>query len=455
MPPKTTPVVSMRTMGLPLTLLGCVLWLLVASPVFVESDTYRYASAILAIIALVHYLKMEDRPRTNLLGWLCMGWGLYVVVRFAAIYFMTPGHDLGASDWLFAFPFFFPILGVAFGLYEAQFERIVAAFFVVAVVMLVTTTHFQLIFAGETVKPLIMNNQIHGAVACGLILISASFWLLHYMTNKSSNPAFARFAYFAAPLIIIVCFIAIYGAKSKGVWLALIVTLPIVGLVALTYLRRKMGVVIIVCAAALLLAGIYTVRHNLNKTAGPTVTAAITMLEGIDDGRDVSGVVAGAIASTATPFSMDERLQLWYNAGELISAAPWFGWENQWLERWHQTRYANVQYTLLHNGYLEMLVRFGAFGAFVMTTILASLVVSVWRAFRSGLIPRAVLHTYALGLLFFAFTLLSNSNNRLAIGESLALLSSAFACWCNMRINLKPTIAHESTSPHLTAAKQD
>jgi hypothetical protein len=29
--------------------------------------------------------------------------------------------------------------------------------------------------------------------------------------------------------------------------------------------------------------------------------------------------------------------------------------------------------------------------------------------------------------------MLSNSNNRLAIGESLALVSSAFACWCNMR----------------------
>jgi hypothetical protein len=31
-------------------------------------------------------------------------------------------------------------------------------------------------------------------------------------------------------------------------------------------------------------------------------------------------------------------------------------------------------------------------------------------------------------------TMLSNSNNRLAIGESLALFSSAFACWCNMRV---------------------
>jgi O-antigen ligase len=437
----TKPTDLEKSMSLPLTLVGCVLWILVASAAFVETDTYRYASAILAIIALVHFLKMENRPRTNWLGWLCMGWGAYVIVRFVAIYLITPGHDLGASDWLFAFPLFFPILGVAFGLYERHLEKIVAAFFAVALFMLAVTTHFRLIFAGETVKPLIMNNQIHGAVACGLILISASFWLLHYMTSPMANRALARFSYVAAPLIIIVCFIAIYGAKSKGVWLALVLTLPIVGLVSLTYLRRKMGVVIVFCAAAMLLAGIYAVRHNLQTTAGPTVNAAIAMLEGVDDGRDLSGLLADTIASTTTPVSMDERLQLWYNAGELIASAPIFGWGNEWLERWHHTRYAQVQYTLLHDGYLEILVRFGLFGALVMTAILAGLAGSVWKACRSGIIPRAAFHAYALGLLFFAFTLLSNSNNRLAIGESLALLSSAFACWCNMRLGSSSAVA--------------
>ena len=216
-----------------------------------------------------------------------------------------------------------------------------------------------------------------------------------------------------------------------------------------------MGVVIVVCSAAMLLAGVYTVRHNLHKTAGPTVTAAITMLEGLDDGRDVNGVLADTIASTTTPVSMDERLQLWYNAGELISTAPIFGWGNEWLERWHKTRYAQIQYTLLHDGYLEILVRFGVFGAIVMTVILAGLAVSVWRASRSGIIPRAALHAYALALLFFAFTLLSNSNNRLAIGESLALLSSAFACWCNMRLGSQSAVVQEGASAQLAAAIRD
>ncbi len=410
-----------------------IAWLFAASAVFVETDAYRYACAVLAAIALVHYLRMPNRPATNWLGWLCMGWGVYVAVRFLHFYIFTKPHESGASEWLYAFPFFFPILGVAFSMTEGLIERIVAAFFATALVMLGVTTEYGRIFAGETVKPLIMNNQIHGAVACGLILMCAYFWLLHYLSNPDATPLWRRFAILVAPVVMILCLIAIYGAKSKGVWLALTLTLPIAGLLSLTYLRLRTGVATIVVVSILLGVGAYAVRHNLNRTAGPTVGAAISMLEGFHSQRDFNGVVLGTIDSATTPVSMDERLQLWYDAGELISTAPWFGWGSKWVDQLNASRYPNVRYTLFHNGYLEILVRYGVFGAAVMSVILGALFVSVLRAFRAGAIPRAAFHIYAVGLFFFALTLLSNSNNRLAIGESLALLTSAFACWCNMR----------------------
>ncbi|TQX89618.1 O-antigen ligase domain-containing protein [Rhizobium sp. rho-13.1] len=416
-----------------LTIIISIAWLFAASAVFVETDAYRYASAVLAIIALVHFLKMPNRPATNWLGWLCMAWGIYVAVRFLRFYIMTHPHESGASEWLYAFPFFFPILGVAFSMTEGRIERIVAAFFAVALVMLAATTGYVRIFAGETVKPLIMNNQIHGAVACGLILLSAYFWWLHYLSNSDAKPLLRRFGLVVAPVVMILCLIAIYGAKSKGVWLALTLTLPIAGLLSLTYLRLRTGLITIVAASILLGCGAYAVRHNLNKTAGPTVDAAISMLEGFHARRDFNGVVLGTIDSPTTPVSMDERLQLWYDAGELISSAPVFGWGSKWVDQLNAARYPNVRYTLFHNGYLEILVRFGIFGAVIMSVILGALFVSVFRAFRAGVIPRAAFHVYTVGLFFFALTLLSNSNNRLAIGESLALLSSAFACWCNMR----------------------
>lgn len=428
--------VSASAMRPSLTIFGCLLWLIGISPVLVESDAYRYASLILVCIALVYYMKEPLRPRTNWLGWLCMGWGAYVILRFAFIYLVTPHHDIGASDWLYAFPFFFPILGVAFALYESEMEKIIASFFLISLAMLAVTVSIDApqIVSGEAVRPLIMHNQIHGAVACGLIIVASTFWLLHYLTSPSGNPVFARIAYIVVPCIVLLCLIAIYGAKSKGVWLALGITLPLLAFAALRYVNARAAVLIVGGAAALLIAGLYAVRHNIDQTAGPTTLAALSMIGNVVGSGDISQTMTQAIASAATPTSMDERLQLWSNAWEVFSEAPVFGWGNQWLERWHQARYTGVSYTLLHNGYLEILVRFGLFGALIMTAILASLARSVWRAKRVGIIPPAAMHTYLVCLFFFALTLLSNSNNRLAIGESLALISSAFACWCSLRL---------------------
>ncbi|TCR91206.1 O-antigen ligase family protein [Rhizobium sp. BK376] len=429
--------ISKTKMPLLLTLFGSLLWILAASALLVETDTYRYVCGILALIGLTYYLRMPNRPRTNRLGWLCMAWGAYVIIRYLIVYFTTSPHEVGASDWLYAFPFFFPILGFAFALYTPYMERIIAAFLGITLVMLAVTVslHIREIFAGDTIRPLIMNNQIHGAVACGLIIIFTSFWLLHYLTDSRANPLIARFAFVASPLIFALCLIAIYGAKSKGVWLAMGITLPVLAVVMLRYVKLKSGILVIACLAVALVAAIYGVRGNLIQTAGPTVTSAALMIDEITGGHDINGVVNGTIGSTATPVSMDQRLQLWSNGWEVFSSAPIFGWGSRWLERWYHTKYADVPYTLLHNGYLEMLVRYGLFGAVVMSIILGMLVVSVRRALQVGVIPRAAMHAYMVGLFFFALTLLSNSNNRLAIGESFALVSSAFACWCNMRVH--------------------
>jgi O-antigen ligase len=431
-----------------LKVFGCVLWLVAVSPLLIESDAYRYASLILIFIALFYYQRERDLPRTNWLGWICMAWGLYVTLRFAFVYFITPTHDIGASDWLYTFPFFFPIFGVAFALNEMEMERIITAFFVLALAMLAATVSIDApeIVSGVAVRPLIMHNQIHGAVACGLIFIAATFWLLHYLTSPSGNPVFARVAYNVSPIIMVLCLVAIYGAKSKGVWLALGTTLPMIALVSLRYVRIRLAVLMVGCATVLLIAAVYAVRVNIDRTAGPTATAALSMIGDIIAGHGISHTMTQAISSTATPTSMDERLQLWSNAWEVFSTAPIFGWGNQWLERWYQTRYTGLTYTLLHNGYLEILVRFGLFGALIMAIILVGLARSVLRASREGIIPRAAMHTYLVSLFFFAITLLSNSNNRLALGESLALVSSAFACWCSLRLSSDSATAKSEVS---------
>lgn len=416
--------------------LGGLLWLAAVSATMIESDTYRYACGILALIALRFYLLMPERPKVSWIGWLCMGWAAFALLLFLVMFAFVPGHPIGESEFLYCFPFFFPILGVAFQLYWGAMERIVAAFFVLALAMLAFTTRFHEILLGETVRPLIQNNQIHGAVCCGILLIGACFWLLHYATTPGADRRIARLSQVVAPLVMTLSLIAIYGAKSKGVWLAFGITLPVLAVLTLRYLDIRKGAYAVAGAAALLLVGTYAVRANLDHFAGPTVSATISMLEGSGDGHGISGAVTNAISSSSTPLSMDERLKLWSNAWELISASPIFGWGNEWLDHWYHARYP-AQYNLMHDGYLEILIRYGLFGAAIFLTMIVAFWRVISRASRAGIVPASAFHAYTVILFFFALTLLSNSNNRLAIGESLALVSSAFACACQLRLDEK------------------
>jgi O-antigen ligase len=161
--------------------------------------------------------------------------------------------------------------------------------------------------------------------------------------------------------------------------------------------------------------------------------------------------VSETIDDRSTPLSMDERLQLWANAWEVFSTAPIFGWGNEWIVRWRHSHYTGVNYTLTHNGYLEILVRYGLAGAAFLSVMLFAFCRSVYQAASAAIIPRAALHAYFLILLFFAFTLLSNSNNRLAIGESLAILSAAVALACQLKLRTaNPVVAARPQALQLT-----
>lgn len=142
---------------------------------------------------------------------------------------------------------------------------------------------------------------------------------------------------------------------------------------------------------------------------------------------DVTGVLGSLLENTKMPTSMKGRLEIWYNAAELIEKGPWFGHGNMWIELWDHTRFASVGYYLMHNGYLEILIRHGLFGLLCLAIMLAQFLRMMHRGYREGHIPKSGLQAYWMILLFFMLTLLSNSNNRLAIGESLAMLTGGVA----------------------------
>lgn len=419
--------------GVVVPFLTSCLWLLMMSASLIESYAYRYAGGLLVCLALFRYWKTERKPAISRTGWICLAWGGYALMRFLAQFILLPDHPLGDHDLLFLMPLAFPPLALIFLQCWSQMERLITIHFILALAVLLFTTRFGAIFNGETVRPLIQHNQIHGAVCCGILMIGSILWMLHYRTGERSSPWMAASASIICPLIVAVCLVAVYGAKSKGVWLSLGLTFPLVILVIMRLLKFQKGLLALAVIVGLLAIGIYGVRDNIDRTAGPTFSSTVAMLESFGGHDGVSSAVAQTIKDGATPISMDERLQLWSNAWQLFSMAPLFGWGSEWLTLWPRTHY-QVNYTIMHNGYLEILVRYGVVGFVAFAAMLVSSCISVYRAACFRIIPATAFNAYWLILLFFGFTILSNSNNRLAIGESLALLSSAFALACEAKV---------------------
>ena len=414
----------------PWVLAGGVLWIVLMSAPLKESDAYRYAGLLLIAGALFSYFRETPRLRPTWLAWLCLAWALYAAARYLWAYLTVPGHPVGASGWLYVFPLFFPPLGLALYLFRDHVEKIISAYFALALVMLLATTDFGSVLAGETVSPLIHHNPIHGAVGCGFLVVGAFYWLLHCLGKRATHARMASFALAVAPPVIALALFGIYGAKSKGVWLSMAVVLPLMALSLLAYLKRAKAVLAASGLVAALGLAISSVSDNLWAIAGPTIISAESLLRQFIDTGGIGQNLTVAINSGTVPTAMNERLKLWSNAWEIVSANPFFGAGSLWLEQWEHTTYADVGYTLIHNGYLEILIRYGIFGLAVFAFILLAFVRVVFQAWKAGFISRGALACYYMMILFYMLTLLSNSNNRLALGETFVLLVAAVAFFC-------------------------
>lgn len=414
----------------------CFLWAVILSAALVESDAYRYAMLLLVALGSAAYRRELAFVRVNWLAWLCMGWGLYAFTRFVWLLAMTPLHDKGSSEWLYVFPVFFPILGVALYQVRHRLAETISIFFIMTLMCLLVTTQYRTIITGVNVTPLLHKNQIHGAVACGFLTIGAFYWLMYWISRGINASWMGKVACAISPLIQILCLFNIFGSKSKGVWLAMALAIPLMAISAMTHIRvsRRVGVALAGGFVAVMVIGVSVARDNMWHTAGPTAVSAIHIVEDIATGEAVSQRLTEAIRSPDVPFSMNARLQIWSNAWELFSAAPWIGHGNSWIRLWDQTQYASVGFTLMHNAYLEILVRHGLFGIVVFGVILVGFLNQVRGCYRRGLISRSAWTCYWISILYFLITIGSNSNNRLAIGEAFFVLTGAFAFFCAIKM---------------------
>jgi O-antigen ligase len=218
--------------------------------------------------------------------------------------------------------------------------------------------------------------------------------------------------------------VGVLGAQSKGAWLALSATAGFLIILALFQQAGRARLPLLgILALMMVISGTFALPL-IDKVAGPTMTATGELAQGMLSQSPVAALEA-TIEDPMTPQAMRERLMLWMNALELVEASPVTGWGNLWLREWQTTRYRDVGYTLLHNGYLEILVRHGLLGIIFLLAFAIVAARRVNSARLSGAISTS-LAAYLYTVTFFFFcTIATNSNNRLALGESYYILAGS------------------------------
>ncbi|WP_198174182.1 O-antigen ligase family protein [Mesorhizobium xinjiangense] len=407
------------------------------SAVWLETDTYRYVDLALIGLGLWVYYLTSDRPFPSIgaMGWACCFWAAYVVFRYYWSDRVHPDNTGGSAEGIYLFPILYITTGYIFELYRDRAAQIAWIFMLVSLVMLAVSLDVPQILASaatskQQIDFLFHYNPIHSSVGGGLILIAA-FCFLMDLAGRYDIDRRVRYGGIAlACLVMILALLGIVGARSKGVWIALVATLPfaILAVLAATRGRVRLWLIVAACAGAAIGAALFAKRIML--VIGPIISSAWQIVERVASGEPLSSVVLKAIESGHLPLTFDLRLQIWWNAFSIWQKDWLFGQSLYWENLWQQTRFGHVGYELMHNGYLEVAIRFGLLGLAFYTVLFGWAAYQVLCCVRRGLINRNLGLMFALSMVFFLVSMLSNSNIRLAVGESYMLVAGAFGFCC-------------------------
>lgn len=406
-----------------------LLFVVLISAMWIENDSYRVAAGILVLSGIGIYVFEDFRPSIGWMGVACIAWAVYVLARLAIIYFGNTTNSMGRSEGIYLLPALYITVGYMMFLYRRLLWPLVLLWLAISLVLVAGTIDWLSFYNGGIHKFLFMNNTIHSSVAGGLIVIAAINFAAY--VGRTLHIRLQRWLLEATAFVLVATTaIGLYGARSKGVWLAL--------------------------AAASLVQLLMSIRFNISKPAlfkGGLLAAALAVFVGsfaltnwaaIDKSYDSSiGVVAKALASghplaalreaigsSTVPEGTNIRLKLWHNAIEVWSRDVLFGNGIAWRDLYAHTRYADIGFDVVHNGYLEIGMRYGFFGLGFFAMLYGWSILKARRAVQRGLLPTEAYRYHVVSIVFFFGTILTNSNNRLAIGETFMLTAAAFGFYC-------------------------
>ncbi len=416
-------------------------FLSLVSALWVESDLYRYAVLGLVLWGLVIYFGLEKgfRPSIGGMGFACIVWTLYVGIRFVWSTATMPLTSEGSAEGIYLLPILYMTTGYVFFLYRLNIRRFLFVVALFSLLMLAMTIEFPQIaaslrggadFLGDRFPFLVQNNLIHASVAAGLIAVAMTMLAMDLMAHRDERTPYWRLAVGVCVLVILLCLIGIFGAKSRGVWLALFFSMPLTLLAPFSALPARTRLAIAVASFVVALMVIVVLRHPILAAIDPIEESAVKLYHVLTSKGFAQQVIENAVANAQATDSLAQRLLLWVKALGIWSDNWVMGVGIYWRTLWLSPDAIKAPFDLFHNGFLEVGVRYGMVGLLFYGGLFAWCLRQSLLCARQRLIARGLFGFHAISLVFFLLTLLSNSNNRLAIGESYALVFAAFGFCC-------------------------
>lgn len=424
-------------------LLAGALFLMMASALWFETDAYRFACLALAIPAFYNYFTKDfwryGKPLIGWMGILCSVWAIYVLIRFLVDFYENGGTNTGSAEGIYLFPVLYSTLGYAMWRLCPRPFWIVIAFMVISFIVLAIYTDYQSIFSAARASFGNHNNPIHASGAAGFILIIAIYFKVYVMSSAEIPVIRRGILLFISVVTIILALLNILNLHSKGVWLALLITAPVI-IFSLCLFRlraefKKHQVAAIFAVFGLSVFFVVFSSNELVRVGSSTFFTVKNLVFEVLSGNGLIMSVIGMIDTAGVPASQIGRLQLWADALSIWSSDLIFGTGIDWRELWTDREYSkNLNYNMFHNGFLELGVRYGYLGLFFFGSTFIWACRRVFLASKTGLINPLVNQGYLALLVYFFAINLSNSNIRLAIGESYMLTAAAFGFYCAFRL---------------------
>ena len=424
----TLPAISIKT-----EIVAAIAILLFVSAVWIETDAYRYTGIGFTLAAIIYYGRNDfwkyEKPYIGWAGIICLAWSFYVLIRLAYIYIFFPGMGHGSSEGIYIFPLFYATFGHALLLYVRRPFPIAAAFVAISFLTLIFGISYDPTWSERAIT-LLHNNPIHAAIGSGFIALCAISFGIHVLRRETLDARLRLVLSLLSVATFLTALVAIYSLHSKGVWLAMAVALPVfVVLVAMTDKSRIARIAALACVIIGLLS-VFAGQNVLQRVGGATANTSLELLSDLASGEGITQSFGKVIDNPATGESERERLMLWANTLYIWSENPVWGAGISWLKYWENRPYQATDHMLIHNGYMEVAIRYGLAGLAFYAFLTIWAFRTVWQATQAGLINKSAFQCYGATMVFFGVTLLSNSNNRLAIGESYMWLAFGFAFYC-------------------------